>query len=194
MNTVRSRSWNNPSAQKRLPAAASVLQRWMTFRHLILQSMVAAAALIAEPAAAVVGNVVEGRIEGVILNEGKPVQGIRIWSCRDRLPSRSEKACNEFSGTWTDAVGHFSFAMQTGYRPPTLEQCRKPFSCHGDPGWSYWFVLEAANKRVSFWNGGLGYGRTYAQVICDLANLPTQTQGAELECSIVQEDRLEYGR
>ena len=167
----------------------------MAFRHFgALQFVVVAATLIAEPAAAVVSEIVEGRIEGVILDGGNPVQGVRIWSCRDRLPPRSERSCNEMAGTWTDEAGRFGFTMHTGYRPPTPEQCQKPLSCHGDPGWSYWFVVETVTKRGSFWNGGLGYGRTYAQIVCDIAKLRTQPAGAEFECAIVREDRLEHGR
>jgi hypothetical protein len=152
------------------------------------------ALLRVEPVMATVGDAVDGRIEGVILEDGKPVQGVRIWSCRDRRPAGNEKTCDEMAGTWTNESGRFSFTMRTGYRPPRIEDCQKPFSCHGDPGWAYWFVVEAVTKTATFWNGGLGYGRTYAQVSCDLGKLRRQPPRAELECDIVREDWLKYGQ
>lgn len=182
-------SWNTDQLMEYLVTIWTV--RYMVVRHLVYLAVVSTATLSTMSATAGSGDAVEGRIEGVVLVAGRPVQGVRVRFCKDALPARSEKNCNEFDGTWTDGSGHFGFKMRTGYEPPSSGQCQTPFACHGDPGWSYWFVVETINERFDFWTGGLGFGRTYARVVCDLAKGRPRTPAAE-PCSVMQEDALEY--
>lgn len=164
----------------------------MALRH-FAHVLLVAIALVAGPASA--GETVEGLIEGTILMHGKPVQGVRIWWCRDERPPGGERSCNEFAGGWTDAAGRFSFRMRTGYTPPSPEECQKPFNCSmGDPGWSYWFVVETQSKRLGYWNGGLGYGVVHAEVICQLWDAGSFPRKEELECTVPKEDHLVYRR
>jgi hypothetical protein len=136
---------------------------------------------------------VAGHIEGVLLRGGQPVQGVRVWWCRDAVPRLSAKNCNETGGTWTDAEGAFRLEPYTGYRPPKPGQCREPLSCYGDPGWRYWFVVETTAKPATFWRGGLGYARTFAQLACDLQGFESG-RSEELECTVLREDSLKYER
>lgn len=97
----------------------------------------------------------------------------------------SEKTCDELAGLWTDAKGRFSFTTHAVYQLPSAEQC-PPVRCIADPGWTYWFVVETPERRVQFWNGGLGYGPTRVRVVCELVEARSRRRGDELNCPTIE--------
>ena len=130
---------------------------------------------------------VAGHIEGVVLRAGQPVEGARIWYCRDSELARHEKDCKEVAGTWTDRFGRFSFRMITGSVP---QPCSGAACGIFDPGWAYWFLLEIKREKVYLWRGGLGYGRPYAKIACELTR--SEMRPPFEKCSVEQEKSLEY--
>lgn len=126
---------------------------------------------------------VEGEIVGTITRGGKPIAGLKILSCRDWGGS-TKAPCLASIQVTTNRQGRFSFTKFTGFRPKTAVRCSNESPCViGDPGWNYWFKVVDGNETRLFWNGGLGYGRLFARVECDLGS-SKNIGHEELDCMV----------
>ncbi len=126
---------------------------------------------------------VSGEIVGTITRNQVPVPGLAVLSCRDGSVG-SSGPCKEPIRAITDQRGRFSFNKIAGVEPPTPESCRANLKCDvADPGWSYWFKIVDGKETKVFWNGGLGYGRLYARIDCDLGS-PKTSGNVELDCKV----------
>lgn len=128
---------------------------------------------------------VETEIKGEIFRNGTPVSGLTITSCRDfKIGPKVQSECLNRIVVSTDKLGRFSFLRITGI-DETAFVCERP--CARDPSWWYWFSVSDGGRSKSFYDGGLGFGRQFVRVTCDLAESPMDA--AELACKAIDVEK-----
>ncbi len=138
--------------------------------------------LLGNAYASAYNNEVLGKIAGTITRGNMPAAGLHILSCKDWSMS-SSAPCQEPIRAVTDQHGQFTFDKFTGLKAADTDDRNASLKCANcDPGWSIWFKVVDGNQTRLFWTGGLGYGRPFARVTCDLAS-PKNIGGGELDCT-----------
>lgn len=124
-----------------------------------------------------------GNIQGVLVQDGKPVPNALVLGCASH-PFHRLANCKEPFETRTDSDGRFIFRQRTGISQADF--CKvcpcvpgKPLSC--DPSFSFGFAVLIDGRSAQIEDGGLGLGKSSISVKCQIqTNWQSTKDGFEM--------------